>query len=131
MNYLELTINGEVYVFKFGFGFVREINNLFRRPMEGFKGKEEKVGLQYVIAYVVDRDPEYLVTLLDTANKGQTPRITRQALENYIESDCDIDTLFEQVIDFLSQSNCTKNITQKLVTASEEQKQKQEQETEE
>lgn len=119
----ELTINGEVYGFKFGFGWMREVNNLFKRPMEGFKGKEEKVGMQYVIAYIVDGDPEYLITALDLANKGQTPRITRQTLEEYIESeDCDIDALFEQVIDFLQTQNVCKKVTKAIVEAAEKAK---------
>ena len=115
---MELTINNEVYGFKFGFGWMREVNSLFKRPMEGFKGKEERVGMQYVIAYIVDGDPEYLITALDLANKGQTPRITRQTLEEYIESDeCDIDALFEQVIDFLQSANVSKKVTKAIVEA--------------
>ncbi len=115
---MELTINNEVYGFKFGFGWMREVNSLFKRPMEGFNGKEERVGMQYVIAYIVDGDPEYLITALDLANKGQTPRITRQALEDYIESDeCDIDELFEQVIDFLQNANVSKKVAKAIVEA--------------
>ena len=49
------------------------------------------------------------------ANKGKTPRITKQELEAYIEDpDTDIDKLFDDVIGFFKESNATKKRAEKL-----------------
>lgn len=107
----ELTINGAVYQFKFGMGFMRELNKLVKKPVDGLN-IEQNMGLQYYVAGVIDGDLETLVEVLFTANKTETPRVTKAALDAYIDDeDTDIDKLFEDVLYFLKNSNATKKTT--------------------
>ena len=112
---LELTIKGEVYQFNFGMGFLREINKFAKTPVEGVKGLEQGVGLRYRVGGLLDGDPEALVDVLDIANKTEKPRVTRPLLDSYIDSpETNIEALFAEVLDFLSESNATKKVTAEL-----------------
>lgn len=121
----ELTINNTVYQFNFGFGFLRDINKTYKSVDEKTK-QERELGLQYNIASLIDGDVEAIVTILDIANKGCDPRITRQDIEKYIEDEnTNIDDLFDTVMDFLSKTNCTKKEVQKFMENLEELKKNQ------
>ena len=121
----ELTINNTVYQFNFGFGFLRDINKTYKSVDEKTK-QERELGLQYNIASLIDGDVEAIVTILDIANKGCDPRITRQNIEKYIEDEnTNIDDLFDTVMDFLSKANCTKKEVQKFMENLEELKKNQ------
>lgn len=121
----ELTINNTVYQFNFGFGFLRDINKTYKSVDEKTK-QERELGLQYNIASLIDGDVEAIVTILDIANKGGEPRITRQDIEKYIEDEnTNIDNLFDTVMDFLSKANCTKKEVQKFMENLEELKKNQ------
>ena len=50
---MELTINGTVYQFKFGMGFLREANKLTVVPVQGMPGTTKEIGARYLIASVV------------------------------------------------------------------------------
>ena len=118
---MELTINGTVYEFNFGMGFLREINKRVQTPVDGLKGVDKNIGLQFTVASIIDGDVEALVDALDIANKGMNPRLTRQALDAYIDdADTDIDGLFTMVIDFLSKTNATKKTVASLQEAIKE-----------
>lgn len=105
---MELTINNTVYQFKAGFGFLREVNKRDQVEIKG-TAKKKDIGLQYLVAELIDGDAEALVDALDLLNSGMEPRVTKADLESHIENeDTDIDTLFESVLDFLSKSNTTK-----------------------
>ena len=128
---MELTINGEVYQFNFGMGFLREINKRVSVPVDKIPDVKRNIGLSYLISGVIDRDPEDLVSILEAANKSLTPRVTRQLLDNYIDDpETDIDALFEQVIDFLKSANATKKTTLDLLEEVKRQKAKREAEME-
>lgn len=118
MNRYELTINGVVYQFHFGMGFMREINKLTKQKNNGI---EENVGLQYACAGLLDGNPESLVNILLTGNKGCTPRVTQEILDDYIDNpNTDIDKLFDEVLDFLAKANATKRTVTNLQKAVEE-----------
>ena len=118
---MELTINGSVYEFNFGMGFLREINKRVQTPVDGLKGVDKNIGLQFTVASIIDGDVEALVDALDIANKGMSPRLTRQALDAYIDdADTDIDGLFTMVIDFLLKANATKKTVASLQEAIKE-----------
>ncbi len=105
----ELTINGTVYQFKFGLGFMREINKQVRKPIDGMPDEKQDVGLQFAVASLIDEDPVALVDILDVANKTEKPRVTKALLDAYIEDEStDIEALFKEVLDFLSKANATK-----------------------
>ena len=119
----ELTIKGEVYQFNFGMGFLREINKKISTPVDGLK--DVNIGLQYIVASVIDGDPEALVDLLEVANKGFSPRVSRNLLDSYIDdAETDIDDLFKTVIDFLKNANATKKAVETILEAVEKQKAK-------
>lgn len=121
----ELTINGVVYGFNFGMGFMREINKRIGTDVDGLKGVKKNIGLQYTVASIIDGDIEALVDALEVANKGQTPRVTRDLLDSYIDSeDTDVDELFAQVMDFLKKANATKKTVTMLLEAIEQEKAK-------
>lgn len=112
---LELTIKGSVYQFNFGMGFMREVNKKYQKPIDGLKDAKENVGLQMMVMGILAKDAEFLVEVLNAANIGKTPRVTKDLLDYYIDEECEnIDVLFEQVLDFLKKKNATKNITLKL-----------------
>ena len=118
---MELTINGNVYEFNFGMGFLREINKRVQTPVDGLKGVDKNIGLQFTVASIIDGDVEALVDALDIANKGMNPRLTRQALDAYIDdAETDIDGLFSMVIDFLARANATKKTVASLQEAIKE-----------
>lgn len=117
----ELTIDNQVYQFRFGMGFLREMNKCVSVPVEGAKGVNRNVGLRYAIASLIDGDLEALEDVLDIANKAQTPRLTRAALEAYMEDEgTDIDQLFEDVLDFLKKANCTRKTAVAVLEAVEQ-----------
>lgn len=119
---LELTINAQVYKFKFGIGFMREMN---KKQEHTENGITKEIGLQLGIAGIIDGDIEDLITILDVANKTEEPRVTRQLIEEYIENeDTDIDELFTKVLDFLKEANVTKKLTKQLLEMVEEEKAK-------
>ena len=125
---MELTINGQVYQFNFGMGFLREANKTVSEKISNATDKRKDVGATYMIAGIIDGDPEDLVDVLDLANKGQTPRVTRALLDSYIENpDTNIDQLFEDTLDFLEKANVTKKIVERLKKRIEEEKAKQNQ----
>ena len=120
MNTMELEINGKTYSFKFGMGFLLDINKTYEVESVGSKNKE-KAGLAFNVSGILDKNPESLLTILEIANKTETPRISRSEIMAYIESeDTDIDGLFDEVLDFLSRANCTKNMTLKIQKAAQE-----------
>lgn len=124
---MELTINGQVYQFNFGMGFLREANKLVSSSVEGTNVKKD-IGARYMIARVIDGEADALVDLLDVANKGQSPRVTKAALDAYIDnSDTDIDQLFDDTMDFLGKANATKKMVAKMQEAIEEAKAQQNQ----
>ena len=111
----ELTIENEVYQFNAGMGFVKEINKTVQIPIDGAPSVKQNAGVRYKIGQLLDGDVEALVDVLDVANKGQSLRATSTLLEKYIEDEStDIDKLFEDVLDFLSNANCTKKAVREL-----------------
>ena len=117
----ELAINGIVYQFKFGIGFVREINKRGAKvQVKDVPGVTEDMGLVLLVTKILDGDVIALIDALEAANKGFDPRVTRKILEDYIDDeDTDIDELFETVKDFLEKTNATRNTTKKMMGALE------------
>ena len=121
----ELEIKGTVYTFKFGMGFMREINKRMNTPVDGVPNAKKNIGMQYYVAGIMDKEVETLVDMLDAANIGQAPRVTKGLLDDYIdEPSTDINKLFDDVMVFLEQSNATKNVVVNLKEMVEAEKQK-------
>ena len=60
---MELTINGQVYQFNFGMGFMREMNKKVSMPVDGVKDAKKNIGLRYAVAGIMDGDVEALEDL--------------------------------------------------------------------
>lgn len=117
----ELTINGKVYQFKFGMGFVREINKTAQIPVPGVPGASQQVGLALAVTKLLDGDVVALADVLELANKGFTPRVTKTLVEEYIDDETtNIDELFDTVADFLERANATKKVAKKMIAALKE-----------
>ena len=110
---MELWIGGQCYSFKFGFGFMKEINKEI--VIKNGDGVSVEAGLRYAVASLYDGDAEKLAHVLAVANKGQDPRLTPMALERYIEDECeDIEALFEETLHFLWKSNVCRKVVATL-----------------
>lgn len=122
----ELTIDNDIYSFKFGIGFVRDINKRVVTPVDGTNKKQE-LGLQYAVAGLIDEDPLEVVDILLTANKTENPRITAAKLEAYIEDEStDFSAMCKNILDFFKRGNATKKLTASIVEMVEREKAKQE-----
>lgn len=122
----ELTIKDQVYQFRFGMGFLREINGRAEVTFDAETGAKRNVGLYYVIIDLMDGVLETLEDVLLAANKGGQPRLQRTALDAYLEDEgTDVDQLFADVLNFFETANCTKK-TLKRVQEFVEQKQAEE-----
>ncbi|WP_300630720.1 tail assembly chaperone [uncultured Thomasclavelia sp.] len=116
---LELTINDQVYEFKAGIGFLRDVNKKVQQKIDG-TNRVKDMGLQYLVAGIIDGDIEDLIDALDLMNKGCEPRLTRKQIERYIEEVEDIEKLFDTVLGFLKNANVSKRITKDLLKRVEE-----------
>lgn len=123
----ELEMNGQVVPLNFGMGFLREINKRTSIPVDGMKDVKQNVGLRYTVARLLDSDVEALVEVIDVANAGCDPRVTKKALDLFIDDEnTDIDEVFEKTLGFLKTANATKNATLNVIEEVEKAKAKQE-----
>lgn len=107
----ELTIKDKVYPFRFGLGFVREID---KTKQENVDGNKVDVGLSYAVAGLLDESPIDVVEILVIANKTETPRVTRALLDEYIEDEgTDLEGLCKEILGFFETGNATKKATEK------------------
>ena len=106
----ELTIKDTVYQFRFGMGFVREIDKT--RTQKADNGVTQNVGLQYAVAALIDEDPVEVVNILEIANKTEKDRVSRALLDEYIEDEnTDFEGMCKEILDFFEKGNCTKKKT--------------------
>ena len=69
---------------------------------------------------LIDKDIEALVDVLLAANKGFDRRVTQALLDSFIDdSETDVDSIFEEVLGFLSRANATKKKTLELIEEAE------------
>lgn len=108
----ELTIKDKVYQFRFGMGFVRDID---KTRQEKAEGNMVDVGLNYAIGGLIDEDPIEVVELLFIANKTETPRVTKALLDEYIEDEnTDFEGMCKEILGFFERGNATKKRTEKV-----------------
>lgn len=121
----EITIKDTVYQLNFGFGFRREIDPRVTQKNNDIQGKATNLGVQSLIAGVMDGDPEDIVTAIEVGNKGFEPRVSRKELEAYLESEeANLDYLIEKLLSFFGSANCTKKTYQRLQEFAEAEKAK-------
>lgn len=118
---MEIEVNGEIYQLVAGFGFLHEVNKKVTVDVPN-TGKKKEVGLKFMVASIIDGDIDALADCIFYMNVGQTPRLKKADVENYLEDVDDIDKVFEDVINFLSQANVCKKEVRPLVSTQEAEK---------
>ena len=121
---MELEIKGKIYSFKFGVGFLKEINSRYKEFVQ--VGVQLPIGFKYMVARMLDEDVEAIEDILITANKTEKDRVPKRDLEEYLESeDTDLHELSLNIRDFLLKANvCKKSMTEILETLEKEEKKK-------
>ena len=120
----ELTIKEKVYQFRFGLGFVREIDKT--EKIKGEDGNEHNAGLQYAVAALIDEDPVALSNILAIANKTESPRVSRDDIDFYLEDEnTDLEGLCKELLDFFKNANSTKKKTLAVIELVEKERAKQ------
>lgn len=120
-KFMEIETNGEIYQLVAGFGFLHEVNKKVTVDVPNM-GKKKEVGLKFMVASIIDGDIDALADCIFYMNVGQTPRLKKADVENYLEDVDDIDKVFEDVINFLSQANACKKEVRPLVSTQEAEK---------
>lgn len=121
-KYMEIETNGEIYQLVAGFGFLHEVNKKVTVDVPNM-GKKKEVGLKFMAASIIDGDIDALADCIFYMNVGQTPRLKKADVEKYLEDVDDIDKVFEDVINFLSQANaCKKEVKPLMITQEAEKK---------
>lgn len=121
-KYMEIEVNGEIFQLVAGFGFLHEVNKKVTVDVPN-TGKKKEVGLKFMVASIIDGDIDALADCIFYMNIGQTPRLKKADVENYLEDVDDIDKVFEDVINFLSQANaCKKEVKPLMITQEAEKK---------
>lgn len=113
---MEIEVNGETYQLVAGFGFLHEVNKRVTVDVPNTKNKKE-IGLKFMVASIMDGDIDALVDCIFCMNADQTPRLKKADIERYLEDVEDIDKVFEDVINFLSQANACKKEVRSLMTS--------------
>lgn len=108
---MEITIKGQSYPLRFGLKFVKEVNGREMAPVDGLIGVEQGIGLNLMIANIIDGSAEDLASAILTANKTEEPRIKEDDLLEFLEDDAtNIDEVFEKVLGFFEKANCTRKM---------------------
>lgn len=113
---MQLEINGTTFEFRFGIGFMKEIQSRYKEMASISVAIPN--GFKYVVASMLDGHIEDLFDILYTANKTEKPRITEKALMEYLEDEStDIETLIQEVKSFLLQANASKSLMNQIMEA--------------
>lgn len=113
---MEIEVNDETYQLVAGFGFLHEVNKRVTVDVPNTKNKKE-IGLKFMVVSIMDGDIDALVDCIFCMNTDQTPRLKKADIERYLEDVEDIDKVFEDVINFLSQANACKKEVKSLMTS--------------
>lgn len=109
---MELTINGKEYSFKFGVKFVRELDKTIKIEQ---KGIEFGMGLAgKVLPELLTGNVNTLANILFLANRTETPKLSQNEIDDYIDDCEDIEALFDLVTDEIKESNAGKLATKNL-----------------
>ena len=118
---VELVIKDVAYPLNFGMGFVRKLDKSVNIPVDGLPGVKKDIGLTYAIMSLMDNDIVMLANVIDIANEGQNPRLTKAAIDAYLEDEStDIEELFNKILGFFKSANCTKRTAARVDAALKE-----------
>lgn len=113
---MQLEINGTTFEFRFGIGFMKEIQSRYKEMASISVAIPN--GFKYVVASMLDGHIEDLFDILYTANKTEKPRVTEKALMEYLEDEStDIESLIQEVKSFLLKANASKSLMNQIMEA--------------
>lgn len=113
---MQLEINGTTYEFRFGIGFMKEIQSRYKEMASISVAIPN--GFKYVVASMLDGHIEDLFDILYTSNKTEKPRITEKALMEYLEDEStDVESLIKEVKSFLLKANASKSLMNQIMEA--------------
>lgn len=119
-------IAGKIYNFKFGIGFVRDIDKT--QVTKDADGVQKKMGLTYAIAGLLDGDFEKLIDCLMYGNKyADGEKLDRKQIEEWLDGgDVSLEQECKDLLDFFETSNFTQRRMKDLREAVEKSEQLQE-----
>lgn len=113
---MQLEINETTFEFRFGIGFMKEIQSRYKEMASISVAIPN--GFKYVVASMLDGHIEDLFDILYTANKTEKPRVTEKALMEYLEDEStDIESLIQEVKSFLLKANASKSLMNQIMEA--------------
>ncbi len=103
---MELTIKDKTYPLKASFAFLRKIES---KSVKESSGEKIDIGLANTVIQIRDAgDMRELVDLVLALNTGQSPKLEKGIVENYVEECEDIEGFVNEVLDFLFAANVCK-----------------------
>lgn len=95
-----LTINNQEYELKFGFAFIKKINQLM--GLKDSDGAEMGNGLQRVSFMLAQEEPEAVATVIMAATDHLKKRPTGKEIESFLEEYADFEGLLKEIDESLS-----------------------------
>lgn len=108
---MELIVDEKTFEFKFGYGFLKEIN---KRYSVDRGGMQLKLGIGAIVSNLMLADVDTLFEVLLIGNMTEKPRMTIKYLEDYVEKNGTKD-LFEEVLTELKKSEYTGMMASKML----------------
>ena len=118
---MEFVINGKERELKFGIGFIRKLDEVYKVD---YNGIEFGMGLNMANIQLQQFNPTALSEVIRSAIKGNvSQRQMDEAIEEYADENDGLGSLFESVIDEMGKSTVVKDTlkrAQKLAEANEQ-----------
>lgn len=115
---MEFIINGKERELKFGIGFVRKLDDVYKVD---YNGIEFGMGLNMANIQLQQFNPTALSEVIQAAARGVTSRKqVDEALEDYAEKNGGLGDLFEQVIEEMGKSAIVKDSLERVQQIVEE-----------
>lgn len=114
-KFMQITIGKKSIDLNFGVRFVRELDKLAGMEVE-VQGIKQKfgMGLTVTLPALQQFDPATLSDVIYCAAWDNKPRPTQKAVDDYIDSDDDLDKLFDKVLDELQKANAVKGTISRM-----------------
>ena len=114
---MEFLINGKIRELKFGIGFIRKLDEIYKVD---YNGIEFGMGLNMANVQLQQYNPSALSDVICAAVKGNvSQRQVDEAIEDYAEENDGLGDLFEQVIEEMGKSAIVKDSLKRVESLAE------------